>query len=72
MCWRIPKPKVSSQYDANTVTGADLVSQTTSETPESPVFGGTEDTYNSVSKKGKSGLKIKQDTTKPDYNPVNI
>jgi len=69
MCWRIDTPKVDNKYKVNDVTGADILPSTTSETPEAPVFGGSEDTFGKT--KGKASLKIKPDTTIQNYNPVN-
>lgn len=62
MCWKVKTPKVNTD-----VSAAQLVPQTESETPESPQFGGTEDTFNTA--KGKKKLTINRNST---LNPTNM
>lgn len=65
MCiFKIKTPKVSQVE----TTAKDLVSETTAEEPESPQYGGTEDTYNKA--KGKSALRINK--MNQNYNPLGL
>lgn len=63
--------KVKTPSVANTqVSASQLVPETTTKEPESPVYGGTEDAYK---RKGRDALKIKLNTTSSTgYNPVNM
>ena len=63
--------KVKTPSVANTqVSASQLVPETTTKEPESPVYGGTEDAYK---RKGRDALKIKLHTTSSTgYNPVNM
>lgn len=58
-------PKISTPQIQT--TAAQLVPSTSAEEPDSPQFGGTEDTFNK--RKGRNALKINLD--KGGYNPVN-
>lgn len=62
MCWKVKTPKVNTD-----ISGAQLVPQTDAATPDSPQFGGTEDTFNKA--KGKKKLTIERNST---YNPTNL
>lgn len=63
MCWKISTPQV-----ANTeVTASQLVPKTEAAEPDSPAFGGSEDTYNR--KKGRKQLTIERNES---YNPTNM
>lgn len=67
MCiFSVKTPKVS-QIET---TAKDLVSETTSQEPESPLYGGTEDTYNKT--KGKNALKINKQNQGQSYIPLGL
>ena len=61
MCFKVKSPSVNTD-----VSAAQLVPQTEAETPDSPEYGGTEDTFNQ--KKGKQKLTIARNGV---YNPTN-
>lgn len=66
MCFKIKTPSVANTQ----VTASQLVPETTTKEPESPVYGGTEDAYK---RKGRDALKIKLNSTNSTgYNPVNM
>lgn len=74
MCFKMKAPSVN--MPTVTTTARDLVPERTSQEPESPIFGGDEDTptstnfADSAKKKGVQALQIKPKTT-TGYNPVN-
>ena len=67
MCFfKVKTPSVTNTQ----VSASQLVPETTTKEPESPVYGGTEDAYK---RKGRDALKIKLNTTSSTgYNPVNM
>ena len=67
MCFfKVKTPSVANPQ----VSASQLVPETTTKEPESPVYGGTEDAYK---RKGRDALKIKLNTTSSTgYNPVNM
>ena len=62
MCWKMPKV----QTTAPTVSASQLVPQTESPEPESPIVGGSEDTFNK--RNGRQQLTIQRNS---GYNPTN-
>lgn len=62
MCWKMPKV----QTTAPTVQASQLVPQTEAPEPESPIVGGSEDTFNK--RKGRQQLTIQRNS---GYNPTN-
>jgi len=71
MCFfEVSQPSVSTVKQDTGITAKDLVEQTNSKEPESPVYGGTEDTYSKA--KGKSALKIDRVNTTQSYNPLTL
>ena len=63
MCfWKVSTPKVNTD-----VSAAQLVPQTDAVTPDSPQFGGSEDTFNK--KKGRQQLTIARNGV---YNPTSL
>lgn len=61
MCWKVKTPKINTD-----VSAAQLVPKTEAETPDSPQYGGTEDTFNQT--KGKKKLTINRNSA---FNPTN-
>jgi hypothetical protein len=53
-----------------TTTAQDLVPSTESETPDSPMMGGAEDTYGSTKKIGKESLKITRKDSTVDTSSI--
>ena len=71
MCFfEVSTPSVSTVKQDTGITGKDLVAQTDSQEPNSPVYGGTDDTYKKS--KGKSALKIDRVGDSTSYNPLSI
>lgn len=60
MCFKMPKVSTPS------IQGSQLVPQTDAPEPESPLTGGSEDTFNQ--RKGRQQLMIKRNGV---YNPTN-
>ena len=60
MCWKMPKVQTPN------VSASQLVPQTESPEPESPIVGGSEDTFNKS--KGRQQLTIQRNS---GYNPTN-
>ena len=63
MCFfKVKTPSVQ----APTVAASTLVPETTAQEPDSPIYGGSEDTFNK--RKGRQQLTIKRNA---NYNPTN-
>lgn len=62
MCFKVKTPSVSTP----SVSASQLVPQTDAPEPESPMYGGSEDTFNK--RKGRNQLTIKRNSS---YNPTN-
>lgn len=62
MCWKVKTPSVNTA-----VSGASLVPQTDAPEPDSPEYGGTNDTFNK--KKGRKQLTIERNGV---YNPTSM
>lgn len=60
MCWKMPKVQTPS------IQGSQLVPKTDAPEPESPLVGGSEDTFNQ--RKGRQQLTIQRNS---GYNPTN-
>ena len=72
MCFfKIKTPKMTTISQDTGVTAKDLVSETTSEEPESPLYGGLEDS-SLKKKKGKSALKVSRGDAAGGYNPLTF
>lgn len=62
MCFKVATPKVNTD-----VSAASLVPQTDAPTPDSALYGGTEDTFNK--RKGRQQLTIQRNGV---YNPTSM
>ena len=62
---------VTQDTGISSVTAKDLVPETTSEEPESPLYGGLEDSSLNK-KKGKSALKVSRGAVGGGYNPLTF
>lgn len=62
MCFKVKTPSVQAPQ----VSAAQLVPQVETPEPESPVIGGSEDTFNK--RKGRQQLTIQRNAA---YNPTN-
>lgn len=72
MCFfKIKTPKITTVTQDIGMTAKDLVPETTSEEPESPLYGGLEDSSLSK-KKGKSALKVSRGAVGGGYNPLTF
>lgn len=73
MCFfRIKTPKITTIRQSTGMTARDLVPETTSEEPESPLYGGLEDSSLNKKKKGKSALKVSRGAVGGGYNPLTF
>jgi hypothetical protein len=72
MCFfSVSQPKVETVKNTTTgITAQDLVPKTEAPEPESPAYGGTDDTYSKA--KGKSALKIDRVGDSTSYNPLSL
>lgn len=60
MCWKMPKVQTPG------ITASQLVPKTDAEEPDSPLLGGSEDTFNK--RKGRHQLTINRNS---GYKPMN-
>ena len=72
MCFfKIKTPKITTVTQGTGMTAKDLVPETTSEEPESPLYGGLDDSSLNK-KKGKSALKVSRGAVGGGYNPLTF
>lgn len=71
MCWKVSMPSIPKVE----TTARELVPQTESKAPDSPIFGDSNDSFlNIVKKRGTQALKIdarNTDKQSSGYSPIN-
>lgn len=68
MCWKMKMPTMPSV----TTTARDLVPQTESKEPNSPIFGDGSSFLDIVKKRGTQSLKIDKNKSQYGYYPNNF
>lgn len=69
MCWKMSMPKMPTI----TTTARELVPQTESKEPNSPVFGDSDSFIDIAKRRGTQSLKIdSKDKSQYGYNPKNF
>lgn len=69
--FKVKTPKITTIKQDTGMTAKDLVPETQSEDPESPLYGGLDD-ETLTKKKGKSALKVPRGSLGGGYNPLTF